>query len=137
MFRCMSCTAHSAISGAILPRPPAVPHIRAGRMTAVAVSTPTRAAALPEVSTVAEQGFPGFDVTNWQGVLAPAGTPPAIITRLNAAFDAVLAEPATRQKLEEQGFEIVGGAPDVLAATLRDNLPRWREVIRVANIRAD
>ncbi|WP_431280596.1 tripartite tricarboxylate transporter substrate binding protein [Humitalea sp. 24SJ18S-53] len=116
---------------------PAMPHLRSGALRALAVSSLTRATALPEVPTVAEQGFPGFEVINWQGILAPAGTPPAVVQRLNEAMNAVLVDPPIKARLEDLGFEIVGGPPDVLARTIADNLPRWRELIRAANITAD
>lgn len=125
------------VDGVWVTLTPAVPHIRAGALRAVAVSTPGRAAALPDVPTVAEQGVPGFDVTNWQGLFAPAGTPPAIIRRLHDALLRVLDEPPVRARLEDQGFEVVAGPPEALAATVAENLPRWREVVRAAGIRAD
>lgn len=116
---------------------PAMPHLRSGALRPLAVSSLTRATGLPDVPTVAEQGFPGFEVINWQGILAPAGTPPAIIQRLNAALNAVLEEPPVKARLEDLGFEIVGGPPEVLARTIADNLPRWRDLIRAAGITAD
>ncbi len=116
---------------------PAMPHLRSGALKPLAVSSAVRAAGLPDVPSVAEQGFAGFEVINWQGILAPAGTPPAVIQRLNAAMNAVLEEPPIRARLEDLGFEIVGGPPEVLARTIADNLPRWRDLIRAAGITAD
>jgi tripartite-type tricarboxylate transporter receptor subunit TctC len=116
---------------------PVVPHIRSGALIPLAVSTPQRARALPDVPTVAELGYPDFEVTNWEGVLFPAGTDAAIVERMNAVCNAALEEPALRARLEEAGFEPVGGRPAALAELIRGNLLRWRGLIRDTGIRAD
>lgn len=115
---------------------PAMPHIQSGALVAIAVSTPQRARALPNVPSVAET-FPDYDVTNWEGVLFPAGTDAAVIQRMNAACNAALEDPALRRRLEEAGFEPVGGGPEVLAQLIETNLVRWRRLVREAGIRIE
>jgi tripartite-type tricarboxylate transporter receptor subunit TctC len=112
-------------------------HVRGGRMRALAVSTAARAPALPEVPTVAEQGFPGYDVVSWQGLLAPAGTDPEAVARLNREVNRVLAVPEVARQLQGMGLEPVGGAPSVLAVLLAADVARWPEVVRAAGVRLD
>jgi tripartite-type tricarboxylate transporter receptor subunit TctC len=112
-------------------------HVRGGRMRAIAVSTAARAPALPEVPTVAEQGFPGYDVVSWQGLLAPAGTDPEAVARLNREVNRVLALPEVAQQLMGMGLEPIGGAPAVLGALLAADVARWPEVVRGAGVRLD
>jgi tripartite-type tricarboxylate transporter receptor subunit TctC len=114
-----------------------VQHVRGGRMRAIGVSSATRAPALPDVPTVAESGLPGYDVVSWQGLLAPAGVDPAIVARLNAAADHVLAMPEVARQLLDQGLEPVGGSPEVLAALLRMDVARWPAVVQAAGARLD
>jgi len=125
------------IDAVSLTLPAATEHVRAGRIRAIAVTTSARSPALPEVPTVAESGFPGFDVTSWQGLLAPAGTDPAVLRRLNAEVARILALPEVAAQLAGQGFEPVGGAPEVLAARLAADVPRWPEVVTLAGARVD
>ena len=125
------------IDAVSLTLPAATEHVRAGRIRAIAVTTAARAPALPEVPTVAESGFPGFDVTSWQGLLAPAGTDPAIIARLNAEVARILARPEVAVPLAAQGFEPVGGAAAVLADRLAADVPRWPAAVALAGARVD
>ncbi|HYZ32889.1 MAG TPA: tripartite tricarboxylate transporter substrate binding protein [Crenalkalicoccus sp.] len=112
-------------------------HVRGGRMRAIAVSTASRAAALPEVPTVAEQGIAGYDVVSWQGLLAPAGTDAAVLARLNAETNHVLAMPEVAKQLSGQGLDPVGGPPEVLAALLAADVARWPAVVQAAGARVD
>ncbi|SHJ23355.1 Tripartite-type tricarboxylate transporter, receptor component TctC [Roseomonas rosea] len=116
---------------------PVVPHIRSSALVPLAVSTRERARALPEVPTMAELGYPDFEVTNWEGVLFPAGTAAEVVAEMNRACNAVLEEPALRARLEEVGFEPVGGPPEALAELIDNNLRRWARLIRETGIRAD
>ena len=125
------------IDAVSLTLPAATEHVRAGRIRALAVTTASRAPALPAVPTVAESGFPGFDVTSWQGLLAPSGTDPAVIGRLNGEVARILARPDVVAQLAAQGFEPVGGPPGVLAARLAADVPRWPEVVALAGARVD
>ena len=125
------------IDAVSLTLPAATEHVRAGRLRALAVTTAARSPALPEVPTLAESGFPGLEVTSWQGLLAPAGTEAAILRRLNAEVARILALPEVAAQLGAQGFEPVGGAPEVLAARLAADVPRWPGVVRLAGARVD
>jgi tripartite-type tricarboxylate transporter receptor subunit TctC len=111
--------------------------IRGGQVVPLAITTPQRFPLLPDVPTVAEIALPGYDVPNWYGLFAPAGTPAPIIARLNEWSNAVLAEPHVRQTLLESGFEIVGGPPERLGTLVQESVPRWRNLIRDAGLRPE
>jgi tripartite-type tricarboxylate transporter receptor subunit TctC len=115
-----------------------VEHVRAGRMRALAVSTAARAAALPEVPTVAEAiGLADYDLVSWQGLLAPAGTDPAVVTRLNREVNRALSDPALSARMAAQGLEPAGGPPEALAAILRAEVARWPALVCAAGARPD
>jgi tripartite-type tricarboxylate transporter receptor subunit TctC len=109
---------------------------RAGSIRALAVSSAHRIAVAPDVPTVAEAGVPGFNVTPWFGLLAPAGTPPAIVAKVHAETAKALSDPALRARLEERGFELTVTTPEEFAALLRSEIPRLAEVIRSRGIKA-
>ena len=115
----------------------ALPYVRAGKVVALGVATPKRIAAAPDLPTIAEQGFPGFDATSWYALVAPAGTPPAIIDRLHAQIVRVLAERDVREKIAGLGAEPVGNSPAEFAALQRAETARWTRVAKEANIHAD
>jgi tripartite-type tricarboxylate transporter receptor subunit TctC len=117
--------------------PAAVPHIKAGRMVAIGVTSPQRLAALPDVPTVAEQGYPGFQVDNMYGILAPAGTPPEIVNKLNADIVKVLHEPEARKPLEAATIEIVANTPEEFARYIAAEHAKWAQVIKASGARAD
>ncbi len=117
--------------------PAAIEHIRGGRLRAIAVTSAQRSPALPEVPTVAEAGFPGFDVVTWQGILGPAGTPPAAVARLAAELAAVLALPEVAEDLARQGFTVSARGPEAFAALIRAEAARWPEVVRRAGARLE
>ena len=112
-------------------------HVKAGTVRAVAVSTRKRAAALPDVPTADEQGLKGYDANTNGGFLAPAGTPKAIIAKLNAEINAALNMPDVRTKLETAGIEIQGGTPQDYAALIKSDLAKWSKVIKAAGIPAE
>jgi tripartite-type tricarboxylate transporter receptor subunit TctC len=112
----------------------ATPHVRGGRLRALAVSSAKRFSAAPELPTVAEAGVPGFDVSSWYALFAPVKTPPAIVQNMNAAAVAVLREPQIQQKLEGLGLEVVGSTQQELAAFLQAEMDKWGPVIRGAGI---
>ncbi len=115
-----------------------IEHVRAGRMRALAVSTAARATALPEVPTVSEAiGAADYDLVSWQGLLAPAGTDPAVVARLNREVNRALADPALSGRLVAQGLEPAGGAPEALAGLLRADVARWPALVRAAGARPD
>jgi tripartite-type tricarboxylate transporter receptor subunit TctC len=105
-----------------------------GKLKALATSGPQRFPGLPDIPTVAESGVPSFDVTSWNAIFAPAGTPPAIIEVLNAAAQTALADSAVRQRLLDLGIEPRGGPPASIGDRLRTDIARWGEVIRRAGI---
>jgi len=113
------------------------PHVRAGRVRALAVTGARRAHSLPEVPTMIETGVPGYEVTAWSGVIAPAGLPRPVLERLNAAVNAAINEPATRERLAEMGSESGGGTPDDYATLIRRDSAKWAEVIRRSGARID
>ncbi len=117
--------------------PSILPHIRSGTVRAIAAVSAERIPELPDVPTFAESGVPGVVIDSWFGFLAPAGTPPATVTALNAAFNAVLDDPAVRAKLAEASVVPLGGPPERMGAQVRDEVARWGEVIRKNNIRAE
>jgi tripartite-type tricarboxylate transporter receptor subunit TctC len=112
------------------------PLVKAGRLRALAVSSAKRAASMPDVPAVAET-LPGFEVITWYGLFAPAGTPPAAITRLHAEIVKALASPEMKQRLASQGFQPEGNAPEQFLEMIRRDLARWREVVAAANIRGE
>ncbi|SPA52247.1 Bug family tripartite tricarboxylate transporter substrate binding protein [Cupriavidus taiwanensis] len=114
--------------------PSALAQIRAGKVRALAVTSPQRSPVLPDVPTVQESGLPGYVVNSWFGLLAPAGTPPQIVARLQQAAAGVLAEPAVRQRIEQLGAMPGGDTPAVFAAILRADHEKWSRVIRQAGI---
>lgn len=114
-----------------------LPHINAGRVKALAVGSNTRSALLPAVPTFAEAGVPGFTAATWMGVLAPAKTPAAVITRLNREFANVMALPAIKERLAAMGADPVTNSPQEFATMLQAEKLRWAKVIKDANITLD
>lgn len=109
--------------------------LNAGRLRVLALAEKRRSPGLPNVPTFAEQGLPAVDAPLWNAIVAPAGTPPAIVARLNDAINAVLAEPDVRQKLANGGMDVIGGAPEVLDRMMRDEAAKWLPVIQRIGIR--
>jgi tripartite-type tricarboxylate transporter receptor subunit TctC len=114
-----------------------VQHIKSGKMKAIAVTSGKRALALPDLPTVQESGFPGYDVTSWNGMLAPAGTPGDIIRRLNTEFNRIIATPEMKKRMIENGYEPVGGSPEKFGDFIRAEIAKWAPVVKAANIRVD
>jgi tripartite-type tricarboxylate transporter receptor subunit TctC len=116
--------------------PAAMPHVKSGKVKPVAVTTAKRSQAMPELPTIAESGVKGYDASTWYGLLAPARTPQAIVTRLHGDTVKILAGP-TRQRLEAQGFEPDGGTPAEFAAYIKSEIIKWAKVIKDAGIPAE
>lgn len=117
--------------------PSALPHIKGGKVKPMAVSGAKRLAEIPNVPTFAESGVPAFDAPAWYGLLAPAGTSPAIVKYLNNEVEQILKEPATSQKLLQMGAVPVGGAPEVFGRFIQAETDRWAVVIKKAGVTAD
>jgi tripartite-type tricarboxylate transporter receptor subunit TctC len=115
--------------------PPSLPHIRAGKLRALAVTGAVRNHTLPDVPTIAESGLSGYECSLWQAIVAPAATPPAIVARLNRETTAVLGDPDVRAAFAKHGVEPEPGSPEALGARIRDDVKKWREVITSAGIR--
>jgi tripartite-type tricarboxylate transporter receptor subunit TctC len=112
------------------------PHVKGGKVRALAVTSENPSPQMPGVATVAEQGVPGFSALAWWGVIAPAGTPPALVHRIHDELKKALATPAVSQKLSEQGMDIVGGTPEEMDRFLRSEISRWATVVQQNKIRA-
>src|SRR6266852_8898805 len=109
--------------------PPALAHIRAGKLRALAVTGSVRNPTLPDVPTIAESGLPGYECSLWQAIVMPSATAPAIIARLNREVAAVLDNPEVRTALAQHGVEPEPGSPEALGARIRDDVKKWRDVI--------
>lgn len=119
------------------PAPIVLSTIRDGRLRALATTSSTRMSLLPDVPTVAESGLPGFDVTVWFGLLAPAGTPAAIVGQLQRETAQVLEISEIREKLTNLGMDVIGNSPEEFAAAVKSETPFWADVIRRARIRPE
>ena len=113
------------------------PMVQANRINAVAVTSKNRSKFLPNIPTVAESGYPGFEALAWQAVLAPAKTPPAIINKLNTELNEVLKDNEVREKLLSNGLEIVGGTPKEFGDYIRAEIQKYKKIIQEANIKID
>ena len=117
--------------------PALLPHAKSGRVRALAVGTPKRSPSLPAVPTVSESGYPGFDASLWLALMGPAGTPPAIVERLNKELNSLIASADTREALDKAGAEPLTGTPAELAAMIRDGIPKYARVIKAAGVKAE
>jgi len=115
----------------------ALPHIKAGKLRALAVTSAKRSEGLPEVPTIAESGLPGYDSTQWYGVLAPAGTSRAIVVRLHDEIVRALRTAEVMQRLAADGAEPVGSSPEEFAAFIKSEIDKWAQVASAAGIRAE
>ena len=114
-----------------------LPHIKAGKLRALAVTAAHRSAVLPDMPTLAEAGVKGFDVSSWYGIYAPAGLPRELVQRLNAAFNEALRTPEIRDQLSAQGWAVTGGTPEQFGAFARAEQERWATVVKTANVRVE
>ena len=114
-----------------------LPHVRSGRLRALAVTTPQRAVGLPDIPTVAEAGVPGYESVSWFGLVAPAGTSKEVISRLHQEAAAILRAPDIRERLARDGTEVVAGSPDELGAYIRAEMVKWAKVVKAAGIQAE
>jgi len=112
----------------------AMPSVKGGKTRALAVTSKTRSPLMPDVPTMIEAGFPGFEVLNWQGLVGPKGLPADLIKLLNEVGNKALQDPDLRLKITSQGNEVVGGTPEQFAALIRSEAPRWAKVVKDAKI---
>src|SRR5690242_12565313 len=117
--------------------PPLMPHVKSGKLRVIAVGTPKRLASLPDVGTVAEQGFPGFETSQWYGLSAPAKTPPAIIQRLSQEAAKAAKNPALLARFAAEDAEAVGSTPQEYAEFIAKEQARWKNVIEKAGVKAE
>ena len=115
----------------------AAPHVKAGAARALAVTSKARSSALPQVPTVAEAGVPGYEVSAWFAIFAPAGTPPAIVTRLNSEVVRVMRLPDVRERLASQGADPLTSTPEETAAYVRTELAKWSRVVAASGMKPD
>ena len=117
--------------------PPSLPQIKAGKLRALAVTSATRAPALPDVPTIAESGLPGFEASSWFGILVPAGTPPAIIAKINGEVVKWLASPEGKEKLAAIGANAAGGTPEDFARHIQAETAKWAKVVKASGAKVD
>jgi tripartite-type tricarboxylate transporter receptor subunit TctC len=117
--------------------PAAMPHVKSGKLAAIAVTSARRSPALPDTPTTAEAGVPGYEASTWYGLLAPAQTPGAAVARLHQATVKILSDAALREKLADQGFEPVGNSPEEFGAYIKSEIAKWGKVIRDAGIKPE
>ena len=116
---------------------PAMVHVKAGRMRGLAVTSAQRSAAVPDIPTIAESGFPGYESTSWHGIVVPAKTPAVLVGRLHDEFAKITRSPDVKGRLESQGAAVIGDTPEEFAATIKAETVKWTKVIRTAGIKAD
>ena len=114
-----------------------VQHMKGGRLRGIAMTSAKRSVALPDLPTVAESGVPGFEVSSWNGMMAPRGTPSAILAKINRDANKALNSPEVHEKLVADGAEPVGGPPEVFAGQISRDLAKWGKVIKAAGVRPD
>jgi tripartite-type tricarboxylate transporter receptor subunit TctC len=115
----------------------ALPHMRNGRILAHGVSSARRSSVIPEVPTIAEAGVPGYEVVQWFGILAPAGTPPEVVKRLHAASVRALQDPLVKERFLADGGETVGNSPEEFASIIRTDFEKWGKLVKAAGIKVD
>src|SRR5262245_46346400 len=123
---------HVTLSFALVPA--ALQHVKAGSLRALAVTTEARLPYLPDVPTIAEQGFAGYEISSWQGAFAPAGTPKEIVAKINRELVRMLDEPEVRARISREGADPVGSTPEAFAQRVKDEIAKWSKVIKQAGI---
>ena len=118
-------------------QPSTLPQVKQGKLHALAVTSAQRSSFTPTLPSIAEAALPGYDTTAWYGVIAPARTPPAVISRLNRDIQRVLDLPDIKTGFTHQSFEIIGGSPEQFSALIKDELVKWSRVVRESGMRID
>jgi len=119
------------------PPPPLLPHLQSGAIRAIAITTLKRTAALPEVPTIAESGFPGFEATTWHGIVAPAGTPKEIVAILHRAAVAAVNDAEVRKALTDLGVDVVANTPEEFRAYIKSEIPKWAAIVKASGAKVD
>ena len=114
-----------------------LPHIKAGKLKAIAITSPTRSSLLPNVPTIAESGFPGYDMDTWIGTFVPRATPPAVTKVLHEATLEALKSPAVRERIESQAGRIIGGSPGELDAIVTEDIKRYTKIVQERGIKPE
>ncbi len=114
-----------------------LPHVRAGRVRALGVTSLKRSPAIPELPTISEAGVPGFEVITWSGVVVPAGVPKVLVTRLNAEINQALASSSARERLAGIGYELVGGTPEQFTELVKREIAKWADVVKRTGAKLD
>ena len=117
--------------------PSAISHIRSGKLRALATTGPVRSVTLPELPTMIEAGLPGYESTAWFGLAMPAGTPKEIIVRMNAEGQKAAKAPEFVKRMNDLGYEIVGGTPEQMAAMIQDEIKRWGPIVKASGAKVD
>jgi len=117
--------------------PPAMPHMKSGKLRVLAVTSAARSGLLPDVPTISESGLPGYEAAGWFGVLVPAGTPKPVVAKLNAGINRVLETAEVKASLAADGAEAAGGTPEQMAQSMREGIAKWGKVVRSLNLSAD
>ena len=125
------------VSAMIDPLPSSYPHVKSGRLKALAVTSAKRVSFMPDVPTVAESGISGFDMVSWYGLWGPRGVPKAITSKLTAETGRAARAPLAVTRLGDQGFEAAGSGPDAFAKFIAQEIDRYAKVVREANIKAE
>jgi tripartite-type tricarboxylate transporter receptor subunit TctC len=115
----------------------AMPHVRAGKLRAIGISSPKRSPQAPDLPTVAESGVPGFSSVPWYGVLGPAALPRSIVSRLNTEIGRALALPDMHERFVAQGIDLQASTPEEFGALIRSEVVKWRKVVRDAGAKVD
>ena len=140
-FRGTGPTLQSVIGGhvptAFNPPSPLLPHLQAGTIKALAITTLTRTEALPDVPTIHESGYPGFDAATWHAFVGPPNMPKDVVAALHRAIDGTLTDPATRKALVDLGIDLVNSKPDELRAYIKSEIPKWAEVVKASGAKVD
>ena len=117
--------------------PTTLPHVKAGRLRALAVTTAKRVQAAPDLPTVAESGYPGYEVTNWHGMVGPKGLPKDVLERLNREINEIIQSPDMKKHMETEGLEPAGGSPERFGEILKSEAARWAKVVKQAGIKVE